>query len=250
MKEYEKYDRYSNYVSSICDVNNLSDFKSNPNYKYMLEHVSKEQGEEYLRCIFSLTKITMGEVENFCTFNDAIGHPDKVKYDNLNISISPTSLRYIYHAHLILTHMKDVGHINSDIIELGGGYGGLCLSLYHFAPKYGVHINSYKICDLPNIIRLQKTYLNKVDSILNVELVDASSFGANIDCANMFLVSNYCFSEISKENQDSYRKILFPKISHGFIAWNYIPVYDFGFDTLVEPEIPNTGGELNKYVYF
>ena len=88
------------------------------------------------------------------------------------------------------------------------------------------------------------------NSTLNIEFIDASSFGSNIECNNMFLISNYCFSEISKENQNSYRQILFPKIKHGFIAWNMIPVYDFGFHTNIESEIPNTGGHMNKYVYF
>jgi hypothetical protein len=182
--------------------------------------------------------------------NDAIGNPNKEKYDNLKISVSPSSLRYIYHTHLILTYMKKINNLKVDVIELGGGYGGLCFSLNHFASKYGIHINSYKICDLSNIINLQKIYLNTVNSTLNIEFLDASSFGSNIECNNMFLISNYCFSEIAKEKQDSYRQILFPKIIHGFMAWNCIPIYDFGFPALIESEIPNTGGHLNKYVYF
>ena len=243
------YDTYSNYVGSICDANNLSNFKSNPNYTYMLEHVPRYSGKEYLECTLSQTSITLDEVVEFCSLNDAIGSPNKHTYDNLNISVSPTSLRYIYHAHLILTHMKTVGHLHADIIEVGGGYGGLCLSLHYFAPKYGISIKSYKICDLPNIIRLQKIYISSVKSALNIEFVDATSFGANIDCNNMFLVSNYCFSEVSKEIQDSYRQILFPKVANGFMAWHLIPIYDFGFATRVEPEIPNTCPS-NKYVYF
>ena len=244
------YDRYSTYVRSICDANNLSGFKSNPNYTYMLEHVSTQLGKEYLMCILSQTTITKDEVVEFCTLNDAIGNPNKVKYDDLNISVSPSSLRYIFQSHLILTHMKAIHNLNADAIEVGGGYGGLCLSLHYFAPKYGVRINSYKICDLSNIIRLQQVYLRDVDSALNVEFVDATNFGANIKCDNMFLISNYCFSEISKVNQNSYQQILFPKIAHGFIAWNNIPIYDFGFTTHVEPEIPLSGGSNNKYVYF
>jgi len=244
------YDTYSKYVRSICDANNLSNFKSNPNYTYMLEHVSHQQGKEYLECILSKTSITTREIEEFCALNDAIGNTNRVKYADLNIPVSPTSLRYIFHTHLILTHMKTLRFLHADVVEVGGGYGGLCLSVFHFAPKYGVHINSYKICDLPDIIRLQKMYLSIVNSLLNVEFADATTFGANITCDNLFLISNYCFSEISKENQSSYQKVLFPKISHGFMAWNGIPVYDFGFTMRVEPEIPKTGGEMNKYVYF
>ena len=146
------YNTYSTYVNALCTSNNLAGFKSNPNYTYILEHVSKNQGEEYLKCILSLTKITTDEIIKFCALNDAIGNPKKEKYDNLIISVSPTSLRYIFHSHLILTYMKKINNLKVDIIELGGGYGGLCLSLYHFSHKYGIHINSYKICDLSNII--------------------------------------------------------------------------------------------------
>jgi putative sugar O-methyltransferase len=244
------YDAYSDYVRSICNANDFSVFKSNPNYTYMLEHVLKEQGKNYLDCIFSLTSITKEEVIEFCSLNDAIGNPNKETYEELNFCVSPTSLRYIFHAHLILTHMKNINESHANIIELGGGYGGLCLSVYHFASKYGVSINSYTICDLPSIIRLQKIYINTINPARNVEFVDATTFGMNIEYRNMFLISNYCFSEISRENQNSYIKWLFPKISHGFMAWNAIHVYDFGFTIREEPEIPNTGGDMNRYIYF
>jgi hypothetical protein len=243
------YDTYSNYVGSIIDTNNLTGFKSNPKYVYMLEHVSTKYGREYLECILSQTSITMDEIIAFCALNDSVGNPNKVEYKEHHISASPTNLRYIFHAHLILTHMKAIGCVNADVVEVGGGYGGLCISVHHFASKYGVQITSYRICDLTNIIRLQKLYISSVMPALNIEFADASSFGANIDCTNMFLISNYCFSEISKENQASYITHLFPKIAHGFIAWNNIPMYDFGFEKKVEPEVPNTG-KMNKYVYF
>ncbi len=222
----------------------------------MLEHVSEELGRQYLDAILSFSSITEHEIMDYCAKNDVVGDPAKYNYSDYyeNMYVSPTSLRYIFQAHLILTHIKSVGQLNVDVVELGGGYGGLCLALFHFAPKYDIHIKSYKICDLPDIIALQKLYLEKVDPALSVEFVDATTHGEYIDCEGMFLVSNYCFSEISKENQESYRQKLFPKIVHGFIAWNMIPVYDFGFTTRVEHEFPNTGSgpkdTLNKYVYF
>ena len=246
------YSRYANYVASICDSGNLSEFKRNPNYTYMLEHVSETYGNQYLEGILSYTTITEQEIAAFCAKNDAVGNPDKSKYTDffVNISVSPSSLRYIFHAHLILTHMKAVGNTTADVVEVGGGYGGLCLAVHYFAPKYGIKIKSYRICDLRNIIRLQKLYLDRVEPTLKVEYVDATTYGEQIARDKMFLISNYCFSEIAKGAQDSYRQKLFPKVAHGFMAWNHIPVYDFGFTTRVEAEFPNTGGPLNKYVYF
>lgn len=85
------YDGYSNFVRSICDANNLPGFKSNPNYTYMLEHVSTQLGKEYLMCILSQTTITKDEVVEFCTLNDNIKIVDGVWWmplyilDNYNI---------------------------------------------------------------------------------------------------------------------------------------------------------------------
>ena len=258
------YDIYSDYVGSICSAQKLGGFKSNPRYTYMLEHVSKEQGQEYLECISTKTNITNDEAIAFCAINDANGSPKKEQYDALSetVSVSPSSLRYIYHAHLILAHMKSLGGDDAaaaaaaeaamDIVEVGGGYGGLCLAVHHFAAKYGVIIRSYTICDLTNIIRLQQLYLNHVNPKLKVDFVDAGTYGADIPHDKIFLISNYCFSEIVEGHQALYRQRLFPKIAHGFMAWNCIPVYDLGVGNLrVEPEIPNTGvDDVNKYVWF
>jgi hypothetical protein len=69
---------------------------------------------------------------------------------------------------------------------------------------------------------------------------------------NSFLVSNYAFSEIPIEIQNNYTKnILNPYISHGFLTWNHIDVYNFISDknVKIEQEFPLTGNG-NKYVYF
>jgi putative sugar O-methyltransferase len=248
------YEVYSDYVGSICSTKSIDKFKSDPRYTHMLEHVSKPQGEVYLECISQKSPIAREEVINFCAINDANGSPKKEEFHKYipNVAVSPSSLRYIYHAHMILSHMKGFGtNEPKDIVEIGGGYGGLCLAVHYFAPKYGIKINSYTICDLTNIICLQELYLNKVDPNIKVNFVDAATYGANIPHDKMFLISNYCFSEISMEHQTKYREHLFPKVSHGFFAWNCIPIYDMGIQIIhVETEVPNTGGAFNKYVWF
>lgn len=248
------YDAYSDYVGSICSEKNLKEFKSNPLYTYMLEHVSTHHGKQYLEYIRKTSLLSIDDVIQFCTINDATGSPKKEEYPVFlkDVSVSPSSLRYIYHAHLILSHMKS---LNSDalrdIVEIGGGYGGLCLAIHHLAPKYGVHINSYTICDLTNIIRLQELYLNHVNPNMNVNFVDAATYGVDIPHDNLFLISNYCFSEISPDHQAKYRQCLFSKVEHGFFVWNCIPVYDIGFNILhIDHELPNTGSKFNRYVWF
>jgi len=213
----------------------------------MLEHVNKKQGDEYIYYIKNKTNITEQEIIDFCKINDSIGNPNKEDFGFL--ICSPSSLRYIFHAHLILTLLSSLNLPSIDIVEIGGGYGGLCLAIQHFSKKYNISINSYSIIDLHIISNLQKLYLSKLVPSLNIDYVDASTFGSCISKQNMFLVSNYCFSEISKENQEKYIENLFPKVSHGFIAWNNIPLYHFGFKYMEEIEYPKTG-PYNKYIRF
>ena len=241
------YSPYSNFAESICQTGNLSSFKNNSNYTWVLEHVTKAQGNEYLYFIKSTTNITEDEIKEFCMINDSLGSP--VRSDFGLVVASPTSLRYIFHAHLILKHLATLNLPSIDIVEVGGGYGGLCLAVNHFSEKYGVKINSYTIVDLPSISKLQNLYLNTLNPSLKVDFVDATTFGECISKQGMFLISNYCFSEISGEFQKKYIDTLFPKVSHGFMAWNMIPTYYFGFEFKEELEYPKTG-DYNRYVYF
>jgi len=242
-----EYSRYSNFVESIIKDNNLINFKNNKDYIYMLEHVTASQGSEYLKYIRKTT-ITQNEIESFCNLNDSIGNPNIIKYNNF--SSSPTSLRYIYHSHLILKYLESLKLDSIDIVEIGGGYGGLCLAIHFFSEKYGLKINSYTIIDLPSISKLQEKYIYKINPLININYIDATRFGSNISKTNLFCISNYCFSEISSDFQKIYINSLFNKVIHGFMVWNAIPVYNFGFTYKEENEIPFTGGKYNKYIYF
>jgi hypothetical protein len=145
--------------------------------------------------------------------------------------------------------MKECTLNNIDIIEIGGGYGGLCFFMYKLAKLFNITINTYAIFDLPNPLMLQKKYLEKVN-INGVNFVELDSI-KNIN-ENSFLISNYAFSEISFDLRQKYSiSVLNPYTSHGFLAWNNIPVYSFvdKKDLLVEDEYPLTSG-INKYVRY
>jgi hypothetical protein len=242
------YETYYKFVETLCSSGDISRFKKEPKYTYMLEHVTISTGSKYLDLIKKLTPIDEKTIVSFCNQNDSIGNPNLQRYGNLNVS--PTSLRYLFHSHLILTHLQTLKLDKIDIVELGGGYGGLCLAMYHLASKYMININSYTIIDLAPIIQFQKMYLDKANPSLSVKFIDASTFGSSLETSSTFLVSNYCFSEIAQSVRDQYIQKLLPKVSHGFMAWNAIPVFNFGFKLKIEDEYPNTGGPLNKYVYF
>jgi hypothetical protein len=247
------YDIYTNYINSFINENtNNWVFKSHPDYSCILEHVSKSDGDDYLIEISNKFDLFYNQNKNYlielCNINDLCGKPTKYEFNNFTCC-SPTNLRYILHSLLILTYMKDCGLNNIDIIEIGGGYGGLCFFIYKIAIIFNININTYCIFDLPNPLILQKKYLENLH-INNVNFFD-------VNCTenlkkNSFLISAYAFSEISLDLQKIYtEKILNPYTSHGFLAWNAIDVYNFvkNKNIIKEKEIPLTSFN-NYYVYF
>ena len=102
-------------------------------------------------------------------------------------------------------------------------------------------------------LKIEKKYMQSEradkEATLLDEYLNSNTFGNDIKKENLFLISNYCFSEIESHLQQKYIDILFPKILHGFMIWNLIPFFNFGFETEIKVEIPCTGGG-NKYIYF
>jgi hypothetical protein len=242
------YEHYYNYITDVINSNSLSEFKSNGHYQGILEHVSFQQGQEYLDLIYKLTKINQETIMEYCKENDKVGGGNKYNYGF--ITTSPTNFRYILHSHIILEHIRKLNMNNVNIVELGGGYGGLCLALNILSNHYNITITGYNLIDLPSISVLQKKYLEHHMLSYPIQCYSAFNFGQEIENNdNNFLISNYCFSEISSENQSMYIKTLFPKIKHGFMAWNWIPLYNFGFNYAQENEYPLTG-PYNKFIYF
>lgn len=250
------YSQYIHFVNQICDSGCLDDFKRNRYYADILEHVSAEQGKQYLDCIHEKTPYKIEDIVAYCTKNDSIGNPHTVPYqmgrngETVTQSVSPTSLRYVYQSFLILSHIKDleIPEEKMNLIEIGAGYGGLCVALYFFSSYFDVKIRSYRIIDLPEVIRLQSMFHSLV-GLRGIEYYRADTFGKDIDQKEMFCVSNYCFSEINLDNQYGYCYHLFPKVSHGFMCWNSRTPCSIPFVFQSFREIPNTA-EYNQFIYF
>jgi hypothetical protein len=141
--------------------------------------------------------------------------------------------------------MKECLLDNVDIIEIGGGYGGLCFFIRKLASLFELTVRSYTIFDLEEPSKLQKKYLE------NMGYFDTNFRSENLQ-KNSFLISNYAFSGIPMYLQKQYtNNVLNPYTSHGFLAWNLIDVYAFVADKniSIEPEVQSTGIK-NKYVRF
>ena len=217
----------------------------------MLEHVSQDIGTRYYQLLKPLFSNSI--ILEFCRINDGVGDPIKSYINGLESSVSPSSLRYLYHAYLSLKHIQTLKLSSIDIVELGCGYGGLCIAIDYVSKNMNINIHSYTCIDLDNPLKLQEIYTTLFQTSFPIKFHSASTFGTDVSGTNNFLISNYCFSEIGDENRKKYIETLIPKVSHGFMAWNFIPVFNFGKDFIrVEPENPQTDlvNSRNSYIYF
>jgi hypothetical protein len=246
MCDYSEYERVLKFQNLMMDFE-LS-FKSNKTYQTILEHTDIFNGIEYLDCIknefgniYSNNKDFLIEL---CVKNDKYGKSIKSNIPSFT-SCSPSNLRYIYHSLLILTNIKNNKLYDTDIVEIGGGYGGLCFFIHNLAKIFNITIKSYSIFDIKEASILQKRYLKLLD-------LDVNTYHINDKWElhkNSYLISNYAFSEIPRILQEEYTsKILNNYINHGFLVWNFIPVYNFIKDKRlhIEDERPNDG---RKFVY-
>ena len=217
---------YSNYQEFLQKNENIDitrlPFKSNNLYCSILEHVSPQHGMEYLKLILSeFPEIKKTTITNFCNLNDKYGFPNKYKFNEQNFEIicSPTSLRYIYHALTILTYFKTTNCKN--IVEVGCGYGGLCLCINYFMKFFSISIDSYNIIDLKEPCNLIEKYitLHKNNITTNVNYHNSETYGKNVNNEKLFFISNYCYTEIDKVHNKNYTDSLLPKTQNGFLVW-------------------------------
>ena len=66
-----------------------------------------------------------------------IAPPCKVSYKNFTGCL-PTNLKYILHGLLILSYIKTIGLTSTNIVEIGGGYDGLCFYIYNMAKLFDI----------------------------------------------------------------------------------------------------------------
>ena len=163
-------------------------FKSHPAYRHVLEHVSYEEGQQYLDEVEIDYKDKLDEIKE----NDALGTPVTCSYDGVG-TISPTTVRYLKNTSDIVNKF---GTSFDSIVEIGGGYGGLCKVMSSF-----VKFENYLLIDLEECNMLSRKYLSNFDlptmSYQAEEIVDVED---NFD----LLISNYALSECNRETQMMY----------------------------------------------
>lgn len=194
----------------------------------MLEHVSKEQGNAFrewsgLQLVKSGLPFTWTQIQRLADLNDSVGAPVRTWADGLGYH-SPSNWRYLCHAIKVWQHIDSLGLKEVDIVEIGGGYGGLALYVRGLAELFKTRARAYYIVDLPDVAILQ----HQVAQALNVSLFPLD--GQDPDLFRIFeerpsnrqvLVSAYAFSEFHQDTRDWYAERLIRYCDHGLMVWNF-----------------------------
>ena len=105
--------------------------------------------------------------------------------------------------------------------DVGCGYGGLFLAIVYFSKHLNISIDKYYLIDLPEANNLIEYYLNFHKDFINFdyEIHNSENFGSTIPNGNLFLISNYCYTEISDEYREKYNNSIMNRVDNGFIIW-------------------------------
>ena len=141
------------------------------------------------------TQICLEAVKDDDVFkeNDIVGGSSTFNYGEPFGRISPSTLRYIQNA-LDISYFFGEGELNK-IVEIGGGYGGLCKTINCLCD-----FSEYHIYDMEAASKLQEKYLSYFEIDGKVLHHSEPEELKHID----LLISNYAYSELSEELQDLY----------------------------------------------
>jgi putative sugar O-methyltransferase len=186
-------------------------FRQNSVYHEILEHFEYEDGLKYITEIANENPSLLTQIEQFKT-NDLYGGPLICDYANIG-SISPSTLHYLRQLSYLETYFGDL--TGKHIVEIGGGYGGLCKLVID---KY--NIASYTIFDLDPVNELVKKYLGKFTTNylekVNVKTLENYNETMQFDIC----ISNCAFTECVPSIQEAYINKVIKYCKAGFILYN------------------------------
>jgi hypothetical protein len=145
-------DKYPDFcLKASNDVLVFSNFRQNPVYREILEHVTPQLGQEYLATIYDCRPGLLKDISKIKE-NDIYGNPDLVEYELVG-EICPSTLRYTKVLADLLNLFISLDELN--IIEIGVGYGGQCRVINSItSPK------KYTLVDIKPALLLAQCYLD------------------------------------------------------------------------------------------
>lgn len=209
----DESDNYINTCSKILENDKIfANFKSSEEYNVILEHVDQNLGQQYYDHIQKFGGNIFEQLFDNFIENDLVGNPKQFSYGDK--IISPTTLRYIKNG-LDLSSLC-AGYVINKIVEVGGGYGGLCKTLSVLC-DFDEYIN----IDLPEVVKLQEKYLNSFSNLKNkLKFIPCNELReiSNVD----LFISNYSLSELTIDTQLNYYDKIIKNSKIIYITYNSI----------------------------
>lgn len=237
-------DKVSDYLDVCLDASLYEDkfnvFKSNQIYRQILEHVGAPISMEMVTNM-GLDIIGDDELNNYLLSkidrirdNNKYGSPEIFNYPTLG-NLSPSTVRYIKNCWDILNHfgLENLSNKDLKIVEIGGGYGGMCTVVDAL-----LGFSKYYIFDLKEVNMLQSKYLSK--SILSGEALTIVSEECPVFNAGDIdlLISTHALSEVPYNLQIRYIENVVSKCKSFYIEWN----------TISETSEYNSGMTYNEFI--
>jgi len=196
-------------VRALRTQRGFENFKRNPAYREVLEHVSREQGKAYLDILASRDDGLLAAARKSVLVSDSVGNPIKYQYDGVDTPLSPTTLRYVKVASDLLSLF---GRGLGEVAEIGCGYGGQCL-----VNEKLLGYSRATLFDLPVVNQLIKRYL---DYTLMNGAYRTRTINETVPQSYDLVISNYAFSELPFLLQRAYIHKVLAKAARGYLTMN------------------------------
>jgi hypothetical protein len=206
----DTYIPYKNIcMEAAADERAFASFRGNAIYRSIVEIGAYEEEIPFAEKIIVRHRKLLSKLAIFRK-NDAYGGPLIYNYPWVG-RFAPATLRYI----TIAGDLLDLFTFASPprIVEVGVGCGGQCAVLHSVIP-----FEKYTLIDLPEVIPLVRKYLHYLD-IPNTEAF--ASTEVPTDTTYDLFISNYAFSECTREAQLLYFEQLMRYCKRGFVLHNH-----------------------------
>ena len=193
-------------------VFNLFRSQSSSAYGRVLEHFSYADGKIHLEELERRNPELVTSLSR-CSANEITGCPELHDY-NPHGRLAPSTIRYTRHLGDLLEKFGPLDNLN--LIEIGGGYGGLCKVTFDSQRP-----RTYTLVDLPEALLLAERFLRATlspENLARVRFVDGTELAEPIHCD--LVISNCAFSECLPSVQDTYMDNILAHAKSGSLLIN------------------------------
>lgn len=218
--EFPPQDIVSNYMDKCVlfakDSKEFANFRRDPDYQKVLEGGGYHHGEIYFNKIVRWQGIErlLKYLKRFRK-NDKYGNPEIYYYPTIG-NINHNTLLYASNTFDIQDYLGDFQP--KRIVEIGGGYGGMCLV---FSQIYNFDV--YYIVDLPEALGVAKRYLKKFKTLYKKVIFLTPEEYKDIQNVDL-TIAVFSMSECSNDVQMMYGEEIIKNSKYGFIGYNRLHI--------------------------